>query len=437
MTPVGALAPTETSCLERIEATLAAIEKSQPRLNAVSVTLEEQALAEAALLDRDPRRYESAPLRGVPVIVKELFNVKDTATTGGCAAYRTRIAPEDADAVAALRRAGAVIVAKANQHELGAGATGLVSCFGPVRNPWDPERIAGGSSSGCAAAVAAGIVPLALGSDTGGSIRMPASFCGVTGLRPTPGRVSLRGALAMSPGYDTAGPLAGTARDCALLFAALTGTPVRVPSRERPLRRLRVGLPEPYFGLVHPETHRGVEEAGAVLRSLGASVDRIDGPGIDETFEGFLHVWADVAHTHRGLWDDRRVSAEVRALIDLGRRITGLDYSGSRLRALRMRDEFDRAFVKVDVLLTPSTPYPAPRADDEEVGVLGGVVDVHRGGPSRLTVPVNEAGLPAVAFPVGTSTDGMPLGAQLVGRPFADELLLDVVTRYQEAIEAR
>lgn len=394
--------------------------------------LHKQALAEAAA---QWRRAERGPLHGLPVIVKDLFDVAGTPTTGSCAAYRDRVAVRDADAVESLRRAGAVVVAKANQHEVGAGSTGLVSCFGPVANPWDLDRIPGGSSSGCAAAVAAGLVPLALGSDTGGSIRMPTSFCGITGLRPTPGRVSLRGALPMSPGYDTAGPMAATARECAVALAVLTGRPAPPPSSDGHLRGLRVGLPGPYFDLLHPETRRAIEAAATTLELLGARADWIDGPGIDPEFEGFRLVWADVAHLHRDLWDDPRVSADVASLIEVGRRMTGLDYGRSRQHAMRLREQFDRAFVKVDVLLTPATPYPAPRADQDEVEVSGGAVDVHRGGPSRLTVPINEAGVPAVAFPVGKSTEGMPLGAQLVGPAFTDELLLKVVSGYQTATD--
>jgi aspartyl-tRNA(Asn)/glutamyl-tRNA(Gln) amidotransferase subunit A len=274
-----------------------------------------------------------------------------------------------------------------------------------------------------------------MGSDTGGSIRMPASFCGVTGLRPTPDRVSLAGAQPMSPGYNTAGPLAATARECTAAFAVFTGaTPVPGPApTSNSVAGLRIGLPRAYFELVHPDTRRAVEEAAAFFETAGAHVDWLDRPELDPEFEGFVHVWADVAHHHRDLWDNPGVSPEVASLIDVGRRMTGLEYAASRAHADRVRHEFDVALRHVDVLLTPATPYPAPRADQEEVAVTGGSLDVHRGGPSRLTVPVNEAAVPAVAFPVGTSADGLPLGAQLIGSPYTDERLLAVVTAYQDA----
>jgi aspartyl-tRNA(Asn)/glutamyl-tRNA(Gln) amidotransferase subunit A len=421
----------EASCRDRVESALAAIEDAQRRYNAFTAIRADHALDEADTLDGLDRDLPRGPLHGVPVVVKDLFDVAGLATTGGCAAYARRVAARDAAVVTALRTAGAIIVAKANQHELGAGATGLVSCFGPVANPLDPRRITGGSSSGSAAAVAAGAVPLAVGSDTGGSIRIPASFCGVTGLRPTPGQISLIGAQPMSPGYDTAGPMARTARDCATAFAALAHRPT-TPTSEASLAGLRVGLPEPYFQHLHPDTRTAVEDAARGFEALGATVEWSPRPGLDPDFDGFRHVWADVAHHHRQLWDNAAVSDEVATLIELGRRTTGLDYAASRVAAERVRVQFADAFEHLDVLLTATTPYPAPRADEEVVAVAGGMIDVRRGGPSRLTVPVNEAGVPAIAFPVGTTMGGLPLGAQLIGPPFSDERLLEIVAAYQE-----
>jgi aspartyl-tRNA(Asn)/glutamyl-tRNA(Gln) amidotransferase subunit A len=420
----------ERSARDRVDAALAAIERVQPRVNAFTAVRSDAARREADALDHRDHDQPRGSLHGVPVVVKDLFDVAGLPTTGGCAAYRDRVARSDAAVVSSLRAAGAVVVAKANQHELGAGATGLVSCFGRVANPCDPERITGGSSSGSAAAVAAEVVPLAIGSDTGGSIRIPASFCGITGLRPTPGRVSLRGAQPMSPGYDTAGPMAATARGCTAALAALAEW-TTVPPTD-PVGGLRVGLPRPFYELVHPETRRAVEHAAAALESLGARVDWLDTPAIDGDFAGFRHVWADVAFHHRALWDDPDVSDEVAALIEAGRRLTGLEYAQSRAFAHRVRAQFHDALGTVDVLLTPTTPYPAPRAHQDDVAVTGGVLDVRRGAPSRLTLPVNEAALPAVAFPVGHAADRLPLGAQLIGRPHADEHLLAVVAAYQD-----
>lgn len=419
------------TAVARVEAALQDLERAQDALNVCTVLRADEALAEARALDLagDLRR---GPLHGVPVVVKDLFDVAGLPTTGGCAAYRGRVATSDAAVVRSLRAAGAVVVAKTNQDELGAGVTGMVSGFGVVPNPYDPQRISGGSSSGSAVAVAAGLVPLAIGSDTGGSIRIPASFCGVTGLRPTPGRVSLAGAQVMSPGYDTAGPIASTAEECAVAFAALTGAAV-APTPPTTVAGLRIGLLREFFERSHPVTSRAVEQAADAFASLGAVLVRRDGPGIDERFVGFRHVWADVAYHYQDLWDSPEVGDGLRFLIDVGRRMSGLDYARSRAFADAMRERFAEALSDVDVLLVPATPYPAPRMADTDVAVGDGVIDVHRGGPSLLTAPVNEAGLPAVAFPVGRTDDGMPLGAQLIGAPYRDEQLLRIVAAYQGA----
>jgi aspartyl-tRNA(Asn)/glutamyl-tRNA(Gln) amidotransferase subunit A len=199
------------------------------------------------------------------------------------------------------------------------------------------------------------------------------------------------------------------------------------------VRGLRVGLPAPFFERVHPETRAATEAAAVTLEKLGAVVEPLDGPGLDEGWTAFPHVWADLAHLHAGIAGDDRVSPDVVALIDYGLRLSGTGYAASMASARAMRQDFEAAFRHVDALLAPSTPYPAPRATDDEVPVEGGVLDVHRGSPSRLTVPVNEAGLPAVAFPVGRSKEGLPLGAQLIGSPYDEETLLAVVEAFQAA----
>ncbi len=418
------------TAVARVEASLQAIGETQPSLNAFTSVLADDALARARELDgQEP----VGPLHGVPVVVKDLFDIAGVPTTGCCGAYEGRVATEDSDVVAALRAAGAVIVAKTNQHELGGGATGLVSSCGPVWNPWGEGRIAGGSSSGSAAAVAAGVVTLAMGSDTGGSIRIPSSFCGITGLKPTHGRVSLRGALPMSPGYDTAGPMAQTAAQCAVAFRILTVDGL-IPSRPaRGVAGLRIGLPAPFFQSVHPETRAATEDTAVALEKLGAVIEPLDGPGLDEGWKGFPHVWADLAHLHSAIVGDDRISPSLTSLINVGQRLTGTEYAASIARARAMRQDFELAFRRVDALLAPCTPYPAPRATDDEIPVQGGVLDVHRGAPSQLTVPVNEAGLPAIAFPVGRSTEGLPIGAQLIGSPYDEETLLTVVEAFQGA----
>jgi aspartyl-tRNA(Asn)/glutamyl-tRNA(Gln) amidotransferase subunit A len=424
------------SPVELVETALQAMEGAEV-LNAFTVVLAEEARAAAKALEgTDP----VGPLHGVPVAVKDLFDLSGAPTTGCCAAYAGRLAAADSAVVEALRAAGAVVVAKTNQHELGAGATGLISSIGPARNPWDPGRLPGGSSSGSAVAVAAGLVAMAVGSDTGGSIRMPAAFCGLTGLKTTRGRISLRGAMPMCPALDSAGPLARSAADCALAFRILAGheqvAGAFAPALSGPVEPtpgLRVGLPSRFFHLVHPETRAAVERAARALEGLGAVVEEVEGPELDEGWDGFEFVWSDVAHGHRELWDDPGVHPEIAALVDYGRNMSGVDYAASRSRAEEVKSSFERALTTVDALLAPATPYPAPPIDAQEVAVEGGSLDVHSGSPSRLTVPVNLAGVPSLSFPVGLSSDGLPLGAQLIGRPWAEETLLAWVDAYQQA----
>ncbi|MGH9038679.1 MAG: amidase [Acidimicrobiia bacterium] len=423
---------TPDAVTDTVEAALGAVDDVQRRFNAFTSVLAEEARARARELDRS---MTGGPLHGVPVVVKDLFDVAGAPTTGGCAAYEGRVATSDSDVVTMLEAAGAVVVAKTNQHELGAGATGLISATGPTWNPWGERRIPGGSSSGSAAAVAADAVPLAIGSDTGGSIRMPASFCGITGLKPTHGRISLRGAMPMSPAYDTSGPMARTAAECAVAFRVLTPSSFVPTLPARALQDLRIGLPDPFFAQLHPETRAAVDRAAATFENLGAAVEPLPGPGIDDGWLGFRHVWADVAHLHEGIVGDARVSPDVADLIEAGLRLSGTEYAASMARARATRLEFEDALRLFDALLVPCTPYPAPRADDDVVAVEGGTLDVHKGSPSRLTVPVNEAGLPAVAFPVGLSVEGLPLGAQLIGRPYDEETLLAAVASFQTATD--
>jgi aspartyl-tRNA(Asn)/glutamyl-tRNA(Gln) amidotransferase subunit A len=293
----------------------------------------------------------------------------------------------------------------------------------------------GGSSAGSAAAVAAGMVPVAIGTDTGGSVRIPSSFCGLTGLKPTWGRVSLRGAMPLNPWLDTAGPMARTATQCAAVFIVLAGAggPLAVP-----LARLRIGVPETFFRLVQPETNAALEAAAQRFEGLGATVRALDdseGPLLDEGSQGFAHTWPELAAAFPELVDDPQVHPEVAALLRMGREMPATRYAASRACANEVGQSFKRVLEKVDVLLTPATPYPAPPAQAEHVDVEGGTVDVHLSGPSRLTVPVNLAGLPALAFPVGYSSAGLPVGAQLIGRSHDEETLLAAVEIYQSVTE--
>jgi aspartyl-tRNA(Asn)/glutamyl-tRNA(Gln) amidotransferase subunit A len=399
-------------------------------------------LAERAL-DR-ARSAPAGPLHGVPVVVKDLYDLAGTTTTGCCAAYEARVASANSAVVDALESAGAVIVAKTNQHELACGATTLVSSYGPCFNPWGAGRIPGGSSGGSGAAVAAGVVAMAMGSDTGGSIRIPSSLCGVTGLKPTHGAVSLRGAMPMCPSLDTAGPLARSAEDCALVHTILSGYDEgylwsRSGDQLAALRSMdgvTIAVPNSFLALVHPETRAAITNAAKTLESLGARVEEIDGPDVDRTWQAFTFRLSEVAHCYRDLWDSDKISPGLAQFIQLGRALTAADAFGGREQSIESRREFDQSLATYDALLAPCTAFPAPMATDQEVVLEDGkTLDVHSGGPARLTLPVNVVGLPAVAFPIGFSSDGLPLGAQLIGPEWSELRLCSVVSAYQQATD--
>jgi aspartyl-tRNA(Asn)/glutamyl-tRNA(Gln) amidotransferase subunit A len=429
------------SPVELVEAALRAIEKVQPACNAFTAVLGEPALARARSLVEAP---SMGPLHGVPVVVKDLYDIEGVRTSGCCAAYMERD-PARANSVVVdrLLAAGAIVVAKTNQHELACGATTQISSFGPAHNPYDLERIPGGSSGGSAIAVATGVVSLAMGSDTGGSIRIPAAMCGVTGLKPTHGSVSLRGAMPMIPGFDSAGPLAVSAADCAMIFRLLAGyDDLDLLSREAPQRPasedvsgLRIGLPGRMYKMVHTEVRVATEVAAHKFEELGAVLVELDGPDPEDAWAIWAARWADVADCFRDLWDDPRPSPAMQALLQIGRDQTGPDLARAQAMVRKVRRDFQRSLRDADVLLTPCVSYPAPRATDHEVEVEGGTRDVHAGGAVRLTSLVNLAGMPALAFPVGVSSEGLPLGAQLIGPEWSDEMLCAVGAVYQRVTD--
>ena len=434
----AAVAERAVSPVELVEAALAGAERLQSRSNAFTAMMSEEARERAVqLTDRDP----IGPLHGVPIAIKDLYDVAGYRTTGCCAAYLDReIATQDSAVAARLRAAGAILIAKTNQHELACGATSQVSCFGPVLNPFDTTRIPGGSSGGSAAAVAAGVVTLAMGSDTGGSIREPAAMCGTSGLKPTHGSVSLRGAMPMIPAFDSGGPLAVSAEDCLLVHQLLAGyddaylySSADLAPRQAPksLRGLRLGIPTRMYTRCHPEVHAAVDEAAAVMMQMGMTMIEVEGPDPDEGAATWNTRWAEVANCYRELWDDERPSNYIQTLLAIGRGISGPDHAQGLERHLWVRRDFRRAFEMADVLLTPTSPYPAPRITDEQVEVEGGTLDVHDGGAVRMTMPVNLAGLPALSIPVGYSSEGLPMGAQLIGQRFSEPLICAVGAAYQ------
>jgi aspartyl-tRNA(Asn)/glutamyl-tRNA(Gln) amidotransferase subunit A len=420
--------------VDLVSEAIRSIEAWQPVTSATSQIWADEALAAAHALPARP----VGPLHGVPVLVKELFDVAGHETTGCCEAFRGNIASADAYAVTRLREAGAIIVGKTNQHELAASGTNHVSACGPTHNPWAPDRLTGGSSGGSAAAVATRSVPLAMGTDTAGSIRVPSSFCGTVGLKPTHGRLPMTGTMPLSPSLGCIGPIAATVEDVALGYAVLTGERDAIPSIEGSLRGMRVGrIRDGYFArLIHPAIRDALDDVAEVLVAAGTTLVEAHLTDMD----GALHTWGDIA------WPEFAAAYPDLDLQRVGKQIVGHYRYGQELsaraqvlaheHASRMQAAFATALRDVDALVLPATAYPAPRFEDDDVAVGDGqTLNVFRGGPVWFTCPADIAMLPALSLPAGFDAAGLPLGVQFVGR-FAEEWTLLRIGRQLQKLTA-
>lgn len=423
----------EISPVEVAEEHLRRAEAWQPVTNAFSQLHPDRTLEEARrLADSMARGGKAGPLAGVPVAVKDLFDVEGWETTGCCAAFAGRVGERDSEAVRRLRAAGAIVLGKTNQHELAAGATNVISACGPTRNPWDAGRITGGSSGGSAAAVAAGVTPLAIGSDTGGSIRIPASFCGACGLKPTYGAVPMDGAMPLSPSLDCGGPLASDAAGLAVAFAALAGR----DTRPEPVAGLTIAILQGEAArTARADVLEATDRMAAVLADAGVRVTDAELRGVEDSLEVWDGVaWAELAECYPELADSPEVHERTRGILAFGVKARdGLPAARERMEAIR--GAFLEALSDADALLLPATPSPAPLLGDRIVTVGGVGLDVRAGAPSVLTRPVSLSRLPAVALPSGTSEEGMPLGAQLVGRDGEEATLLELAAAFQRSTD--
>jgi len=440
-----ALLRKEVRALEVVERAIRRAEDWQPTINAFSQLWAEEATQAARLVDA-AGPGERTPRSGIPLAVKDLFDVAGHETTGCCSAYRGNVREEDAPVIARVREVGLVMIGKTNQHELAAGGTNAVSACGPTSNPWNPARITGGSSGGSAAAVAAGIVPFSLGSDTGGSVRIPSSMCGTFGLKPTTGQIPIEGLLPLAPSMDCPGPIASTVADLILLYDARPGqrTRLRVGSPwqwrrrlRREKRRFRVGIPDGYFAdRVHHEVLGVVSSVASTLEGALVSVEPVDGRGIEDA----RRVWAQVcypefAQAHPSLRDRRHlVDPSVVAWLEEGERLAPDELAKAAHRRRNISRWFRKRLKGVDALLIPTTPYPAPRHDQETVDLgPAGTIEVSRVGPGWLTCSVNLAGLPAINLPAGRSSEEVPIGASLVGRENEEGTLFRLAGLWEEA----
>jgi len=444
----------ELSSVELVQRCLRRIEQVDPILKACVTVMAEQALAQAHAADeKRSTQRRLGPLFGIPLGIKDLMMTRGVRTTAGSHVLENWIPDEDATIVSRLAEAGAIALCKTNTHEF---AFGTVTP--PTRNPWDTERGPGGSSGGSAAAVASGEVIAALGTDTGGSIRIPSSWCGVTGLKPTYGLVSCAGIMPLSWSYDHAGPIAHTVEDCAILLDTLAGydahdpNSIDVPSPdytaalaaqrtpEDAVRGTRIGIPSYYFfDILDPEVATAVRAAISQLESLGATVEEVDVPheldGLFETvYRGVQRPEAYTYHTDMGWLMERAelYTPTVRLNLEAGAKYSAADYIRAQQARRRFTDAMRAVLERVDVLVTPTVAVAAPPMHGYEAWFKVNGREIPDGS-LRLTFPFNLTGQPALSLPCGFTSSGLPIGMQLVSRHFSEATLLRLGHAYQRA----
>ena len=408
------------SCLDRIAA-------HDPQIGAFARVFADEAMARAAALDDSG---PEAPLHGIPVAVKDLIEVAGHPTEAGSPAYAGHVADRDAGVVGMLRQCGAIIIGKSNTHELAFGVSTPAT-----RNPWSLDRMTGGSSGGSAAALAAAMVPAALGTDTGGSVRNPSSYCGTVGLKTTPGLVARDGLFMLSTSYDVIGPMARSCTDAALLLSAMVapGPFGRLDQGATAWRETVVGVPADsyYEGLqLAPPVESALNNKIAQIRSTGAPVVEVAPPPHREHSEaGSVVVAAEALHQHRRALTEEPelVSDDIRAFIGIADGLSALDLAAAHAAVSRFRQRWQRVFDHVDFVVSPVTPNHVP---SHGLSQMGGVPLIPATTP--FTFPLNGAGLAALAVPDGPAGDGLPVGVQIIGPAGSDRRLL----RFGQDLEA-
>jgi len=427
------------SPVELLRAYLERIERLNPRLNAYLTVMAESALREARQAEREIARGKwRGPLHGIPVALKDNIWTRGVRTTAGSKVLADFVPQQDAALVTHLRSAGAVLLGKTHLHEFAYGVTSNNVHYGPARNPYDLERIPGGSSGGSAIAVAAGLCAAAVGTDTGGSIRIPAALCGVVGFKPAFGSVSVDGIVPLCASLDHAGPIARTVEDVALLYEVMREA-VSANLR-RTARPVRLGWPRDYFfDRVAPEVTAAVHAARSLLEKRGVKFVPLSLSQVEAANRATLPVALAEAHQyHRaaGYFPSRAAdySDDVRGRLEKGSQITAADYLDAREVFRRSTAEFEKCAEHVDAIVAPTTPIPAPLIREDRVSIDGVEEDV-RGALLRFCRPANLWGAPAISIPCGATPEGLPIGLQLIGFAGRESILLLVANLYEQATE--
>ena len=439
----------EISPVEIIEAHLTRIDATEPVLNSFITLLADQARKSARQAEKDIQagRYKG-PLHGIPVALKDLYNTGGVRTTSGSRIFDTFIPTEDCTVAAKFRQAGAILLGKLNMHQFAYGPTGENPDYGHMHNPWNPDMVTGGSSGGSGSAAAAGQCTITTGSDTGGSIRIPAALCGIVGLKPTYGLVSRYGLSALSWSLDHPGPMTRTVEDTAITMNVIAGhdpkdvasAKVDIPDYTSALtgdvKGLRIGIVKEYFEApLDPQVRKAVMDAISLLESMGAEIKEVSYPMFNQSQAiSSTVLMAEATAYHRDLLekDGHQLYEPIRQRLEAGLFISAAEY----LRAQQARSIFDqqgrRLLDEVDLLAGPTDPVTAPEilaskvmAGEQEVGVVGAL--------TQYTRPYNINGFPAISVPCGFSDDGMPIGLQLAGRPFDELTVLRAAHAYEQA----
>jgi aspartyl-tRNA(Asn)/glutamyl-tRNA(Gln) amidotransferase subunit A len=454
----GALRKRKISSVELTRLALERITRMNPALNAFLTVMGDTARERARALDQElADGIDRGPLHGIPIAHKDCFATKGVRTTGGSKIFADRVPDHDAEVVAQLDRAGAVMLGKTNLHELCYGITSNNPHFGAVHNPWNLDRIPGGSSGGSAAAVADGMVFAASGTDTGGSIRVPAAFCGVVGLKPTYGRLSRRGVMPLGLTLDHVGPIARTVRDAAACFQAMAAAvppflshngadpPLHINHNgaDPPLHinppagvdGLRIGVPENFFfDRLDPEITASIRHAVQTMAGMGARMLEVHLPDMETLNSiGRLVLSAEAASVWRRYLDrPSEFGDDVLAALERGCLVPATEYLDAQRQRRLLTRQLARLWTEIDCLLCPATPTTAPRIGDAVIRI-GGIEEDVRIGSTRLVRPFNVLGWPALAMPCGFSEEGLPIGLQLVAAPGQEETLFRVGAALEDA----
>jgi len=437
----------KVSPVELTQACLSRIEQLNPKVNAFITVTADAALAQAREAESDIQRGRwKGPLHGIPIALKDLVDTAGVRTTAASGLFKDRIPSQDAEIVRRLKAGGAVFLGKLNMHEFAYGGSSVISYFGPVRNPWDPAYSPGGSSGGSAAAVVAELCYGAIGSDTGGSIRMPAAYCGIVGLKPTYGRVSTRGVIPLAWSLDHIGPMTRTAMDAALMLQVIAGydredtsstdTPVQdyAAGLEAKNSSLRISTPRVHFyeGL-HPEIQAAIETALSELGKFTSHQHNIEIPAPNDAALLILKVEAYAYHREYVTKTPELYQPETLKRIQGGAEISATEYINARRQLDQYRRSISKIFDAVDLVVTPTTPVP-PFAISELLADLD-----HLRAKEVLTSPntrpFNLLGLPTVSVPCGFTSKGLPIGMQITGPPGGEATVLRLAYAYEQATE--